>query len=106
VYEGSVFLYAHQHLLLVVFLMMAALIEVSWNLSVVSICIFFKARDGEHFFMCLWTFSFEKVMFSSVANLFIGLLIFKEFNFLSFYILVLSPLSDVELAENFPPLCG
>jgi hypothetical protein len=39
-----------QHLLLVVFLMMAILTEVIWNLGVVLICISFIARDGEHFF--------------------------------------------------------
>jgi hypothetical protein len=52
------------------------------------------ARDGEHFFMCflaIWTSSFEKVPFSSVANFFIG-----EFNVLSsLYILVISLLSEV-----------
>jgi hypothetical protein len=56
-------------------------------------------RDGEHFFMCflaIWTSSFEKVLFSSVAHFFIGLLILGEVSFLSFlYILVISPLSDV-----------
>jgi hypothetical protein len=37
------------------------------------------AKDGEHFFMCvlaIWTYSFEKVLFSSVAHVFIGSLIF------------------------------
>jgi hypothetical protein len=42
----------HQHLLLVVFLMMAILTGVKWNLSVVLICISFMDQDGEHFFMC------------------------------------------------------
>jgi hypothetical protein len=52
---------------------------VKWNLSVVLICISFMAGDGEHFFMCfltIWISSFEKVLFSSVAHLFVGSLIF------------------------------
>jgi hypothetical protein len=46
------FPYPHQHLLLVVFWMMAILTGVKWNLSVALISISFMARDGEHFFMC------------------------------------------------------
>jgi hypothetical protein len=40
---------------------------VTWNISVVLICISTMAKDGEHFFMCfvaIWTSSFEKVQFS------------------------------------------
>jgi hypothetical protein len=88
-----------QHLFLVVFLMLAILTGVKWNLSVVLICISFMARDDKHFFMCFLAIrisSFEKVLFSSVAHFFIGLLIWGEFSFLSsLYILVISPLSDV-----------
>jgi hypothetical protein len=88
-----------QHLVVVVFLMVAILPGVRWNLSVVLICISFMARDGEHFFMyflAIWISSFEKVLFSSVAHLFFGSLIFGEFSFLSsLYILVISPLSNV-----------
>jgi hypothetical protein len=65
--------------------MVAILTEVRWNCSVILIVIFFMARDGEHFVMCflaIWTSSFEKVLFSSVAHFFIGALIFWEFNFI------------------------
>jgi hypothetical protein len=87
----------HQHMLLVVvFLMIAILIGVRWNLSVVLICIYFMARDGEHYSMCflaIWTSSFETVLYSSVAHFFLGSLIFGEFSFLSsLRILVISPL--------------
>jgi general stress protein CsbA len=61
----------HQHMLVVLFLMVAILTGVRWNLSVVLICISFMARDGEHFFMCFFAIgisSFEKVLFSSVAH--------------------------------------
>jgi hypothetical protein len=54
-------------------------------------------RDGEHFFMCflaIYISFLDTVLFSSVAYLFIGLLIWGEF--LSYlYILVISLLPDV-----------
>jgi hypothetical protein len=70
----------HQHLLFFVFLMVAILTEGyhQGSLSVVLICISFMARDGERFFMsflAIWTSSFEKVLFSSLAHFFIGSLI-------------------------------
>jgi hypothetical protein len=91
--------HSHQHWLLVVFLMIAILTGVRWNLNVILICISFLARDGEHFLMCflaIWTSSFEKVLLSSVAHFFIGSLIWGEFSFLSsLYIMVISPLFNV-----------
>jgi hypothetical protein len=41
-----------QHLLLFVFLMVAILRGVRWNLNMVLIWVSFMARDGEHLFMC------------------------------------------------------
>jgi hypothetical protein len=64
--------------------MIAILTEMRWNLSVVLVCIYFLARDGERFFMCflaIWISSLEKVLLSSVAHFFIGSLIFGEFSF-------------------------
>jgi hypothetical protein len=85
--------------------MIAILTGVRRNFSVALICISFMARDGEHFFMCLlaiWISSFEKVLFSLVAHLFIGSLILGEFSFLrSLYILIISPSSDAQLANIF-----
>jgi hypothetical protein len=57
------------------------------------------ARDGEHFFMyflAIWTSSFDKVLFSSVAYFFIVSSILGEFSFVSsLYVLVLSPSSEI-----------
>jgi hypothetical protein len=44
----------HQHLLSVVYLMIAILTGVRWNLSVVLIGISFMTRDDVHFFMCFF----------------------------------------------------
>jgi hypothetical protein len=55
--------------------MVAILTGVRWNLSVDLICISFMDKDDEYFFMCflaIWTSSFEKVLFSSVAHFFVG----------------------------------
>jgi hypothetical protein len=91
-----------QHLLLVV-LLIAILARVRWNLNVVLIYISFMSMDGENC-SCVFVhlgFSFEKVVFRSVVHFFIGSLIF-EFSFLSsLYILVISTLSDVYLANIF-----
>jgi hypothetical protein len=42
------------------------------------------AKDGEHFFMhflAIWTSSFEKVLFSSVAHFFFDSLVLGELSF-------------------------
>jgi hypothetical protein len=78
-----------QHLLVVVFLVMAILVGVRGNHSVVLICISFIASDGEHVFMCflaICIFSLEKVMFTLVAHFFIGSLMFWEFTFFELHI--------------------
>jgi hypothetical protein len=42
--------HSYQHLLLVVFFMIAILTRLRWNLSVILICISFMTRDCQHFF--------------------------------------------------------
>jgi hypothetical protein len=104
--EGSFFLHPRQHLLVVVFLMLAILTRLRLNLSVVLSCISFMARDGENFFTCflaIWISSFEKVLFSSAAYFFIGSLIFGEFSFLSSFYIWLSVLSLMYSWQRFSP---
>jgi hypothetical protein len=43
----------HLHLLLFVFMMIAILTGVEWNLAVVLICISQMTKDVDHFFTCL-----------------------------------------------------
>jgi hypothetical protein len=60
-------------------------------------------KDIEHFFMCLFsicTLSFDNDVFTSFDYLFSGLLILFRLGFLSsMYILVMNPLSNVQLAK-------
>jgi hypothetical protein len=52
-------------------------------------------------------FSFEKVLLSSVAHFFVGSWTLGDFSFLStLYILIISPLSDVQLANIFSHSVG
>jgi hypothetical protein len=88
----------HPHkYLLFIFLMIAVLIGVRWNLSVVLICICFMARDGGHFSMCyFWPLGILPLKEFHLVQLPTSFLIVEEFSFLSsLYILVISPLSDV-----------
>jgi hypothetical protein len=51
-------LHPHPHLMLVVFLMMAILTRVRWNLSVVLICISFVVEMVSIFSYVFWPFEF------------------------------------------------
>jgi hypothetical protein len=67
--------------------MVAIQTGVTKNHNAILICISFRARDAEHFFMCfgaIWTSSFEKALFSSLAHSFSGSLIPWGVGFLSF----------------------
>jgi hypothetical protein len=74
--------YYHAQLLFV-FLVVAILIEVRWNLSIVLICISSIAKDVENFFMYLLAVctSFENC--PVLLHYLIGLFVLLVFNFLS-----------------------
>jgi hypothetical protein len=82
---------------------MIILTGVRWNLNV-TICISFKARDVEHFFMYLlgiWTSSFESCLFNSSVYLLIGLFNLLLFNLRAVYILWILILSLVNKLQGF-----
>ena len=89
-----------------VFLILAILTGVRWNLRIVLICISLMTKDIEHFLKCLSAIldsSVESFLFRSVLHFFfIGLCVLLVFNFLnSLYILEMRPLSDVGLVKIF-----
>jgi hypothetical protein len=58
-------------------------------------------------FLAIWTSSFEKALFNSLAHFFIGSLILGEFSFLSsLYIRVISSFSDLQVAKIFSHSVG
>jgi hypothetical protein len=81
-------LHPYQHLLFV-FLITAILTGVRWNHNVVLICVCLKAKEVGHFFMYLspiYTSSFKKYLFHSIAHLLIGLFALLLFNFIIKYV--------------------
>ena len=99
-----------QHKLPSVFLILAILTGVRWNLRVVLICISLMTKDVEHFLKCLSAIldsSVESSLFWSVLHFFIELCDLLVSNFLSsLYILEIRPLSDVGLVKIFSHSVG
>ena len=99
-----------QHKLPSVFLILAILTGIIWNLRVVLVCISLMTRDVVHFFKCLSAildYSVESSLFRSVLHFFIGLCNLLVSNFLSsLYILEIRPLTNVGgVGEALFPFC-
>jgi hypothetical protein len=98
-----------QQLLSPMFLILAILTGVRWNLRVVLICISLMTKDVDFFgwFLTIQDSSVEKSLFSSIPYFSIGLFGSLESNFLrSLYILDIIPLSDIGLVNVFSQSVG
>jgi hypothetical protein len=88
-----------QHLLSPLFLILAILTNVRYNIRVVLICISLMIKDIEHFFRCFSAIQYssgKNSLFSPEPHFLMGLFDILESTFLSsLYILDISPLSDL-----------
>jgi hypothetical protein len=104
VYKGSSSPpYPHQLLLLIVFLMIAILTEVSWNLSVLLMCICFMTKDVNPFLVYFFShLHFWELSVQFICP-FIRLFVLLVFKFLSslFWILIFCLMNSL---QKFSPI--